>query len=257
MLSSERAMTGDDEPDPVSNSQRRMQKRASQACRQCRTRKVKCTVIDTGQPCNNCRVDEVECVIPLSRRSRRYHLQKARQVLTQQLPEQALIPRQESPRTVPGVDTASERASGTAPVQEDHHDAYSHRLPQVASSGLHEIGLPTFISPSHRDFEQDELGFLTGRGALSVPDDPLRGQLILAFLLYVYPLMPIMDVQEFLDAVEGRSGQQVSLIFFQAVMLAGVTFTDIEYLRHAGFEGRLAARAYFSKKVKVSHHPHH
>ncbi|KAK4945107.1 hypothetical protein LTR10_015533 [Elasticomyces elasticus] len=205
-----------------------------------------------GLPCDNCRVDEVECVIPLSKRSRRYHLQRARQSDAQQPPEQALAPdiRQESPATISGWVPASERAFVTARVPEDHDHAHPHNVCGLAGPGLHEMDLPTFISPSNRDFEQDELDFLRGRGALFIPEEPLRGQLILAFLLYVYPLMPIMDVQEFLDAVEGRSDQRISLIFFQAVMLAGVTFTDVEYLRDAGFDGRLAARAYFSKKVK-------
>ncbi|KAI1627055.1 fungal-specific transcription factor domain-containing protein [Exophiala viscosa] len=244
--------TGDDEIEAVTSSQRATDKRASNACRQCRTRKVKCNVVETGQPCDNCRVDDVECIIPLSRRSRRYHLQKARQSYTQQ-PPQALVPgaEQASPTTGPGLIPTSERASSTAQVQEDHDHADFHHIPQVAGSQLREVGLPTFIKPPHRDFDQDELDFLRRRGALSIPEEPLRGQLILACLLYVYPLMPIMDVQEFLDAVEGRSDRRVSLIFFQAVMLAGVTFTDIEYLRDAGFEGRLAARAYFSKKVKL------
>lgn len=158
---------------------------------------------------------------------------------------------------MPSLSRISERASGTAPIQEGRDYAHFNNIASINGSGFptsaHQIELPPFISPSHRDFEQDELEFLRGRGAFSIPEPPLRDQLILAFLLYVNPHMPIIDVQEFLDAVEGRSDQHVSLILFQAVMLAGIAFADNECLRDAGFEGRVAARAYFSRKVKVSH----
>ncbi|KAL2427297.1 Cutinase transcription factor 1 beta [Exophiala dermatitidis] len=61
-----------------SKTDRVVKKRASQACHNCRTRKVKCDLITSSAPCSNCRLDEVECVVVESKRSRKYRLQKRR-----------------------------------------------------------------------------------------------------------------------------------------------------------------------------------
>jgi hypothetical protein len=92
---------------------------------------------------------------------------------------------------------------------------------------------------------------LSQRGALSIPEPGLRDELLLAFVLYVYPTLPVVDLQDLVKAVEGHPGCDVSLILFQAVMFAGTAFVDLQLLVDAGFESRLAARAYFFRKVKV------
>ncbi|KAI9715772.1 MAG: hypothetical protein M1812_005771 [Candelaria pacifica] len=43
-------------------------RRASRACQCCRTRKVRCNVVENGSPCTNCKMDDVECVITESKR---------------------------------------------------------------------------------------------------------------------------------------------------------------------------------------------
>lgn len=125
-------------------------------------------------------------------------------------------------------------------------------LPATNRSGKTLFRLPDFIQPPSREFDDDELELLTKCGALSLPETSLQDQLFLAFLLYVYPSLPILDVQDFIDAVEQRRpGCRVSLILFQAIMFSGTAFVPIEALREAGFESRIAARAYFLRKIKV------
>lgn len=126
------------------------------------------------------------------------------------------------------------------------------KLPPTNRSAETLFHLPDFIQPPSREFDDDELEFLTKRGALSLPEQSLQDQLLLAFLLYVYPSLPILDIQDFIDAVEQRRpGCRVSLILFQAIMFSGTAFVPIEALRKAGFESRIAARGYFLRKLKV------
>ena len=46
-------------------------RRAAKACQTCRSRKVRCDVVDSGPPCNNCRLDNVQCIVSDSRRKRK------------------------------------------------------------------------------------------------------------------------------------------------------------------------------------------
>lgn len=51
----------------------RGRRRATIACRGCRSRKVRCDAADHGIPCCNCKLDEEECIIP-ERRKKRYEI---------------------------------------------------------------------------------------------------------------------------------------------------------------------------------------
>lgn len=53
------------------NSGRTVKRRASKACSCCRSRKVRCDVVESGMPCTNCRLDEVECVVTEGKRRRK------------------------------------------------------------------------------------------------------------------------------------------------------------------------------------------
>ena len=56
--------------EPVAPSQNRViKRRASQACRYCRAKKIKCSLVKNGSPCNTCQLDEVECLVTKSRRN--------------------------------------------------------------------------------------------------------------------------------------------------------------------------------------------
>ena len=109
------------------------------------------------------------------------------------------------------------------------------------------------MRPPRPDFRSDDLDFLALRGALSVPDQVLRDQLIRSFVLHVYPHLPVIDLQEFLQCVDGSDPDaQMSLLLLQAVMFAGTAYIDIQYLQQAGFSDRRTARAMFYSKIKVS-----
>ena len=45
-------------------------RRATQACRSCRSRKVRCDLMGAGGPCTNCRLDGLECMLAENKRRR-------------------------------------------------------------------------------------------------------------------------------------------------------------------------------------------
>ncbi|KAK1080042.1 hypothetical protein LTR33_005880 [Friedmanniomyces endolithicus] len=49
-----------------------VKRRASKACQCCRSRKVRCNVVEHGAPCTNCRLDEVDCVVSESKRKKKW-----------------------------------------------------------------------------------------------------------------------------------------------------------------------------------------
>lgn len=50
---------------------RPVKRRASKACQCCRSRKVRCDVVESGIPCTNCRLDEVECCVTEGKRRKK------------------------------------------------------------------------------------------------------------------------------------------------------------------------------------------
>ena len=52
---------------------RPVKRRASKACHCCRSRKVRCDVVERGTPCTNCRLDMVKCVVHDSKRPKKHH----------------------------------------------------------------------------------------------------------------------------------------------------------------------------------------
>ncbi len=58
----------------ASNYRRNTKKRASIACQNCRSRKVRCNITQTGPPCVNCKLDRMECAAAPCRRGQRFDL---------------------------------------------------------------------------------------------------------------------------------------------------------------------------------------
>ena len=58
----------------ISTSGRNVKRRASKACHCCRSRKVRCDVVESGIPCTNCRLDEVECLVTEGKRRRKSYV---------------------------------------------------------------------------------------------------------------------------------------------------------------------------------------
>ncbi|KAF2272569.1 uncharacterized protein EI97DRAFT_205549 [Westerdykella ornata] len=122
---------------------------------------------------------------------------------------------------------------------------------------FHAADLPPFIKPLPAKIGPDEIAYLERKGALTVPKGTLRSELLRAYLDYVHPYMPLLDLHDFLTVIDQPDGSlgKVSLILFQAVMFAGSAFVDMHHLRAAGYGTRKEARKDFFQKTRVSFMP--
>ncbi|SPO00976.1 related to cutinase transcription factor 1 beta [Cephalotrichum gorgonifer] len=113
--------------------------------------------------------------------------------------------------------------------------------------------LPPFICVFPAKISSQDIRFLREKGAASLPGPALQNALLQAYVEYVHPYMPLLDIQDFLATVNARDGSrgQVSLFLYQAVMFAATAFVDMKALREAGFTSRKAARKAFFQKARL------
>lgn len=113
--------------------------------------------------------------------------------------------------------------------------------------------LPAYIRPLNARIPIEDVGHLWKKGALTIPDIPFRDALLSAYVEYVHPYMPLVELREFLGIVEEGTGEsgRISLLLFQAVMFTGVAFVDMSYLTAAGYATRKDARKAFYLKSRV------
>ena len=98
-----------------------------------------------------------------------------------------------------------------------------------------------------------DIDYLFAKGALSLPETPVRNALLRAYLEFVHPYMPLIEIHDFLQIIQDGTGEhgKISLLLFQAVMFAGTAFVDMDYLRTAGYTNRKVARKAFFQKARV------
>ncbi|KAJ4267035.1 hypothetical protein NW762_003133 [Fusarium torreyae] len=99
----------------------------------------------------------------------------------------------------------------------------------------------------------DDMTYLQLKGALTLPSRECQEHLIWCFFEYVYPLMPIIDLDAFAQALESPGGNsgKISLLLFQAVLFAGAAHAKLAQLREAGFSTQEEARKMLFQRVKV------
>jgi hypothetical protein len=124
---------------------------------------------------------------------------------------------------------------------------------QSGSSEVHTPPvLPSYIKAIPARINKNAIRFLQQEGAFAIPEQRLRNALLQAYVEFVHPYMPLIDLHEFFSIMndDGESGK-ISLILFQAIMFAGSTFVGLEYLLAAGFGTRMEARRFYHSKAKV------
>lgn len=113
--------------------------------------------------------------------------------------------------------------------------------------------LPAFIKPLPAKIASEDVKYLHTKGALTLPSMPLQNALLRAYVEYVHPYMPLLELHDFLNMInapDGRMGQ-VSLFLYQAVMFSATAFVKSKYLSEAGFASRKAARKAFFTKARL------
>lgn len=112
--------------------------------------------------------------------------------------------------------------------------------------------LPSYIRKLPGYLCVEDIEFLASKGALSIPEEGLRAELLKAYIRHVQPYMPMIDLEEFLRAIVQNDGtRQLSLLLFQAVMFAGIASIDLEHLQVAGYPSRRSARRIFFQRARL------
>ena len=112
--------------------------------------------------------------------------------------------------------------------------------------------LPAYIKPLPLRFGHDDITYLQNKGALAIPDQELRNELLRSYADYMHPFMPLLDFHKFVRIVDQNDGlQPVSLLLFQAVMFAGIATVEMRFLKAAGYSTRREARRAFFDKTRL------
>ncbi|EWZ36303.1 uncharacterized protein FOBCDRAFT_298931 [Fusarium oxysporum Fo47] len=107
----------------------------------------------------------------------------------------------------------------------------SQSLSSLREQGSTSAELPAFLRPLPTKDAAEDVNYLQIKGALSIPILPLQNALLQAYIEYVHPYMPLMDLNNFLSIINTRDGQngQTSLFLYQAVMFAASAFIEIAH----------------------------
>lgn len=113
--------------------------------------------------------------------------------------------------------------------------------------------LPAFIRPLPAKIAPEDVTYLHAKGALSLPSFSLQNALLSAYIEYVHPYMPLLELHDFLGMINARDGVygQISLFLYQSVMFAATAFVDVKHLKEAGYANRKAARREFFYKARL------
>ncbi|KAG4034194.1 hypothetical protein MFRU_003g01670 [Monilinia fructicola] len=238
--------------------------------------------------CNNCGIDGIQCLVPGSkrRRSKRGSTDTAQPAPLQVYADGAVNPQHISNddiRRLSGASTANSPRS-LPPYASQHvpHSIYQSAIHAKESNGIDgqrlaqltnsasmtgdlvrtrlasspppslKHALPAFINPLPSKMTSSDIDYLWAKSALRIPSLSLRNALLRAFIEYVYPYMPLLELHKVLQIIndEGGSGS-MSLLLFQSIMFSGTAFVDIQILSDAGYSTRKAARKSFFQSARV------
>ncbi|KAI1375148.1 transcription factor CTF1 [Hypoxylon crocopeplum] len=298
-------------------------RRAARACISCRSRKVRCDVVE-GAPCGNCRWDGVECIVQESRRRRKNlfhpssstasHNGAAPQSAEAQLRAKPANPVAiasaaaplRRPSEVTQSSTAGNDVTGSGAILDGGLDGHVPHLlyqrsglrpdpvllstlqasnngsrypsiwpnPNTCQNSSSAAGggalrtaqflnsleepdasshLPAFIRPLPAKIAPEDVTYLHTKGALSLPSLGLQNALLTAYVEYVHPFMPLIELHDFLGRINSRDGLygQTSLFLYQSVLFAATAFVDVKHLKEAGYASRKAARRDFFYKARL------
>lgn len=113
---------------------------------------------------------------------------------------------------------------------------------------------PAFIKPIPDRISSEDRYYLLQKQVLTLPHLRLQNALLKAFVEYVHPYMPLLELHDFLKVINDRTGAagKVSLFLYHAVMFAATAFVDEALLKEAGYPSRRDARRVFFSRTRVS-----
>lgn len=200
-------------------------RRASKACSGCRTRKVRCDVLQTGSPCSKCRLDGFECILQQRKKRRRRTAHASQKDSLEAVGEPATI------------DAAAAARSSSAPSLSQH--AMQHQVPHylffrdfaprgqlllLPAKTEGEQSLPGESGDDSKRLAGDDVQYLRHKGAFELPAKRAMDEFVANYFQVFHPFFPVVDKLVFLESYyttdyEGILNQRgPSLLLLQAVL---------------------------------------
>ncbi|KAH6626213.1 fungal-specific transcription factor domain-containing protein [Chaetomium sp. MPI-SDFR-AT-0129] len=143
--------------------------------------------------------------------------------------------------------TLTDFSPATAGIPES--PALLHPLFRTALDRAHHEW-PAFIKPIPDRILSEDRQYLVQKQVFSLPPLPLQNALLAAYVEFVHPYMPLLELQDLLRVINDRTGAsgKLSLFLYHAVMFSATAFVDEILLKEAGYDSRRdARRAFFSR----------
>ncbi|KAM5358991.1 hypothetical protein ACJZ2D_014816 [Fusarium nematophilum] len=114
-------------------------------------------------------------------------------------------------------------------------------------------GIPSFLQPLPPHLDTADIEYLRLKGALTLPNVHFQNTLLEAYIEYVHPYLPVVDLCGFLNAIHDPDGLngKISLLLYHAVMFAGSGFVGKEHLTKNGYSTRKGARRCLLQKTRL------
>ncbi|KAE8345042.1 hypothetical protein BDV24DRAFT_159876 [Aspergillus arachidicola] len=113
--------------------------------------------------------------------------------------------------------------------------------------------LPCYAGPLSPSITREHCKVLQREGAFVVPDTGVRDELLRAYIQFVHPAMPVLDLETFLMAIDSsyEGNERVSFLLFQAVMFAASAFQTPESVALEKFHNQQEVRQARFDKVRT------
>ncbi|RVX68822.1 hypothetical protein B0A52_07477 [Exophiala mesophila] len=221
-------------------------KRHTSACDLCRSRKVRCDAVHVGVPCSNCSKHKSKCVVSLAHSAR----QQPQHVIPLGRTHRFRVKARHNHVGENSINTSTPLPSPLPdPTTEDHEYGIFEIETNIGDQG--QPHLPAYITPLSKAIHRENLQVLVQRDALAFPPPDIIDEIIRSFLCYVYPLLPIIRLDDFLAAMGLEPGKTISPLLFQAVLLAGAVFTDFSHSQHPSFQRSKDVQKLLFGRVKL------
>jgi len=112
---------------------------------------------------------------------------------------------------------------------------------------------PGFIKPMPERILSEDRRYLVQKQVFTLPPLRLQNALLAAYIEYVHPYMPLLELHDLLRVINDRSGAsgKLSLFLYHAVMFSATAFVDESLLRDAGYDSRRDARRSFFSRTRL------
>ncbi|KAJ5663310.1 fungal-specific transcription factor domain-containing protein [Penicillium longicatenatum] len=252
---------------------------AKVACQRCHKRRVKC---DRGEgvSCSQCRITRTNCEPILSRRGRHRKLPLNDLYTTSHkltLPTVKVLPVAGDPNPTHAINEHARRREDCDVRLPDLESSSRVSLPAPRLTGrtsyvadssninylIREFGHPdqnsTNVPPIeeylHRammkkhiqNLRESTIGRLNSDGSFDLPPEDISTTLLSVFFQHAFPLIPIIDQEDFMKSIETGS---VSHLLLNAIYMVATIYCPEPVIRETGFASRFIATLTFYNRAK-------